>query len=337
MTLPLALLLLSACSRLPGCAEAPAPPAPIAAPAPTPTQAAWPHAWSWAAVVYVQAEAGAAVQLGGTPAQAPAEPAAETPAEPAAETPAEPAAETPAEPASPLVATIVRDALAPWPVSVWTAPPGARLDLPGLAPDLGGQAQSWTLPADAADGAWLVATDRGVHRVEWAEGDAVREIEVALGLQPWRVILAVGLGRELGAARDADTVQERLREQGVFVREVDPAVPASVPFADLPFEAVDVPAVLAGAGTGFILATPGKAPRLVTAEQPVQVLREASTYFGLELVPSAPAANGQKGGKAARPGAVGKAGKGGKAGRPVGKIGKGKRPVRPGQDGGQAQ
>lgn len=322
MTLPLALLILTACSRLPGCAEAPPAPVPVQAPPAPPVQAAWPHAWQWAAVVHVQAGAALPSRIDG----AAAEPEAAAPA----------AGEPLAAATPPLIASIVRDALAPWPVSVWTAPPGAALSVPAGAPSLEGQDQPWTVPADEADGAWLVATDQGVHRVEWTEGDAVREIEVALGLQPWRVILAVGLGRELGAARDAEALQARLREQGVFVREVPAAAPAPVPFADLSVEQIDVPTLLAGAQTGFVLAAAGQAPRLVGAEQPVQVLREASTYFGLELVPPRAGGEASKGGKAARPGAVGKAGKGGKAGRQVGKVGKGKRPPRP-ADGGSTE
>ena len=97
---------------------------------------------------------------------------------------------------------------------------------------------------------------------------------------------------------------------------------------------VDVAALIAQAGpessAHYVLAESGKPPMIVRAEAPVMLLKRASSYFGLSLLPprSAEAGPGEahmgKGGKMGKAGQAAKSGKQGKAFPPGAGMGPGK-------------
>lgn len=329
MTSTLLVLLLAACGRVPGCVDPPEDPAlsqPIEAP--RPQAEVWPHRWRWAAVVRVDATIDQVLEIAPAVGVPPADGAAPADASP--------------EHVPTMVSTspgidILRDALADRPVSLWTAPPGATLSLPGGAPEVAGQQFLWTVPADAAQDSWLVATDLGVHTLAWGDEVAVRETFVALGLEPWRVIVSVGMEDQLGVTRDLDVVQMRMQEHGVIVVTADGTAPLAVPWQDAPLDILDLPGVLSGRTEGYVVATQGQVPRLVQTERPLAVLKQASAYFGVELLPQVRGGGGRGKAKAgAGKAAKAKAGRGkagrGKAGQHETRRGEGPGPAQTGED-----
>ena len=321
-------LALVGCARFDGCAGGEPAPTPAATTAPVlpvevPVAAATdPHAWAWAAVIHV--EAGIAAPEVVAPVEA---------------APVEAAGEE-------LSVDAMRTALDEAEITVWRAAPGAVLavqrqvstgaegsaegsaSLADAAPTAvpavpavpAAPTATFTVPADAPAGSWLIATDLGTHRLAWDASLAVQETRVALGLDPWRVIVAVGQDSALGGRSGPTGARARLERQGVVLLQVDAPSLLDVPWTDAPLGQVDLAAVLGTAGSGFILAEAGKAPILVALGRPVALMRRASSYFGISLMPQGAGAQGGGGG----PRAGGPGGSAARTGQPgQGRMGQG--------------
>ncbi len=314
------------CGRLSSCAgdtakdevaQAPSAPVPVVEPV-APVAPAGPT-WLWAAVVRVEPGLAEAEEVELTTASG--QPLAE-PGMPGDD----PLADDVAAPDSPEALAEVEAALAGQPLTLWRAPAGASLTVPPARGE--GEPVDVDVPADAAPG-WLVFTDAGLHRLEWGDAARVQELEVALGLEAWRIVLDAGGSQTMGPAAEHADLGHRFADAGVRLVVVDRDAVVPVPFSDDAAQQVDVAATLAAAGVdrGFILVAAGKDPLVLEDVSPFLVMRKAGGYFGVDVRPAPrQAALGQqrrgRGGQgAAGSGKGGKGrgrfmrGKGGKAGR----------------------
>ncbi|MCB9778525.1 MAG: hypothetical protein H6742_08190 [Alphaproteobacteria bacterium] len=303
MTLLPVLALLAACSG-PGCGSGPTvqvePSPPLVEPvAPEPPADAWSHAWDWAVLVEVAAA---------EPTEGGEQLAAEDPR------------------------VIAVDGTE---VQLARAAPGDTIEVvsarPGAAP---AQVQ---VPADATG--WLLATDRGLRTLSGTEAEQARTVRLALGLEPWRVLILVDTDHRPGAqhGREAE-VAAQLAAAGIDVIQASATDTVGLPWSDDPLVTVDLAAVLAARQAGgqgddalgddvepgqgfYVMAMAGKDPRVVAVDPPVRLMRAGSRFYEVDLMPgSGGAGNGgpgngakAKGGKARfQQGARSKA-KGGKA------------------------
>lgn len=235
-----------------GCSGAPTPEAP---PSPAPAsplspEAAWPYAWNVAAVVLVGEPGAESVRLDGAGVELSLE------------------------------EVVLRDALAGTPVELWRAAPGASLRIEPRRPGWSLDVLAIDLPPDVEPGSRIVQTDQGRHRLVWPLTSRAREVQVALGLAPWRAVVAVG--QPLPAELAQGPMAERLTEAGVGRRQVEAGQTVALPWEDLGLERFDPGPYLEG-GKGLLLLEKGRPPWRVRDE--ARWSEEAATWFQVRLAP----------------------------------------------------